>query len=185
LARHFPEIGAEKPTVAETNMRFMKWAVLLAALGTCALVNPNTTRARAAGGQADNMAKPAEALGVLYFPAAQVTAALQNGTTLLTGDNYDYRLIGGRHNSPGGAELHKKETDVFYVVDGSATFITGGTMLNVTGADTDEPRGSGIDGGVSHTLSQGDVIVIPAGTPHWYKEVPTMIHYFVVKIKTN
>jgi mannose-6-phosphate isomerase-like protein (cupin superfamily) len=168
-------------------MRFMRWAILPAALGICALATANTTRARAAGQGAADMPKTAESMGVLYFPAAQVTAALQNGTTLLTGDGFDYRLIGGRHNSPGGVELHKKETDVFYVVDGSATFITGGTIVGETTSPTsaDEVRGTGIDGGVSHELSQGDVIVIPAGTPHWFKSVPTMIHYFVVKIKTN
>ena len=165
-------------------MRFMRWAILPTALGICALATANTTRARAAGQGAADMPKTAESMGVLYFPAAQVTAALQNGTTLLTGDGFDYRLIGGRHNSPGGVELHKKETDVFYVVDGSATFITGvGETTSPTSAD--EVRGTGIDGGVSHDLSQGDVIVIPAGTPHWFKSVPTMIHYFVVKIKTN
>jgi mannose-6-phosphate isomerase-like protein (cupin superfamily) len=167
-------------------MRSMRWVMLVAALGICALANPNTTRARVPGGRADDMAKPAEALGVLYYPAAQVTAALQNGTTLLTGDNYDYRLIGGRHNSPGGVELHKRETDVFYVVDGAATFITGGTIVGATTPTSpDEVRGTDIEGGVAHELSQGDVIVIPAGTPHWFKTVPTAIHYFVVKVKTN
>ncbi|MGB6429850.1 MAG: cupin domain-containing protein [Candidatus Acidiferrales bacterium] len=167
-------------------MRSIRWGILLAALAICALANPNTTRARVAGQGAADMPKTAESMGVLYFPAAQVTAALQNGTTLLTGDGFDYRLIGGRHNSPGGVELHKKETDVFYVVDGSATFITGGTITGETASSSpDEVRGTGIDGGVSHELSQGDVIVIPAGTPHWFKAVPSMIHYFVVKIKTN
>jgi mannose-6-phosphate isomerase-like protein (cupin superfamily) len=168
-------------------MRSMRWAMLVAALGICALANPNTTRARVPGGRADDMAKPAEALGVLYYPAAQVTAALQNGTTLLTGQDYDYRLIGGHRTGAGHVELHKKETDVFYVVAGEATFVTGGTIVGETTSPTnpDEVGGASIDGGVSHDLVQGDVIVIPAGTPHWYKAVPTMIEYFVVKIKTN
>jgi mannose-6-phosphate isomerase-like protein (cupin superfamily) len=175
----------------EGNMRLMRWGVLLAALGICTLANPNTTRARGAGQGAAampaSMPKNPESLGVLYYPAAQVTAALQNGTTLLGGDNYDYRLIGGRHNSPGGVELHKTETDVFYVVDGAATFITGGTIVgeNTSPTNPNEVRGTSIDGGVSHALSQGDVIVIPAGTPHWFQSVPTMIHYFVIKIKTS
>ncbi len=167
------------------NMRSIRWAGLLVALFICALANPNTTRARIAGGRADDMPKTAEALGVLYFPAAQVTAALQNGTTLLTGKDFDYRLIGGHHNSPGVAELHKRETDVFYVVYGAATFVTGGTMIDEKASSPDEVRGTGIDGGVSHSLAQGDVIVIPAGTPHWFKTEPSEIHYFVVKIKTN
>ena len=166
-------------------MRSIRWIAFVVALGICALANPNTTRARIAGQKDENMPKTPESMGVLYYPAAQITAALQNGTPILTGENYDYRLLGGRHNSPGIVELHKKETDVFYVVDGSATFVTGGTMVGETNAATDEPRGTDIDGGASHQLSAGDVIVIPAGTPHWFKTVPTMIHYFVVKIKTN
>ena len=171
------------------NLRAIRWAGLLAVMGICALANRNMTRAHLAGarpnGGTDNMPKTAEALGVQYFPAAQVTAALQNGTPLLTGDGFDYRVLCSRHDSPGVAELHKHETDVFYIVDGAATFITGGTIPDAKETTPGEVHGATIEGGVSHSFAQGDVIVIPAGTPHWFKSVPSQIHYLVVKVKTN
>ena len=78
--------------------------------------------------------------------------------------------------------MHEKETDVFYVTEGEATFVTGGSM---TGGKVTEPgqlRGSTIQGGESHHLTKGDVMVIPAGTPHWFREVPKSISYYVVKV---
>ncbi len=171
------------------SLTSIRCAGVLAAMCICALANPNTTRARIAGsrsnGGTDDMPKTAEALGVQYFPAAQVTAALQSGTPLLTGDGFDYRVLCSRHDSPGMAELHRHETDVFYIVDGAATFITGGTIPDPKETSPGEVRGTTIEGGVSHSFAQGDVIVIPAGTPHWFKTVPSQIHYFVVKVKTN
>ena len=49
----------------------------------------------------------------------------------------------------------------------------------------EEVRGESIEGGEDHQLSKGDVIVIPAGTPHWFKSVqaPPTFFYFVVKIR--
>ena len=42
--------------------------------------------------------------------------------------------------------------------------------------------GTGIDGPEVHQLKKGDFIVIPAGTPHWFKEVPQSVNYFLVKV---
>jgi quercetin dioxygenase-like cupin family protein len=79
-------------------------------------------------------------------------------------------------------EVHDKETDTFYVLDGSATIVTGGTMVggNVTGPG--QHRGTDITGGQAQRLAKGDVMVIPAGVPHWFKEVPSSIDYYVVKV---
>jgi mannose-6-phosphate isomerase-like protein (cupin superfamily) len=86
-------------------------------------------------------------------------------------------------NGPGpfAVEIHTKETDVFYIVDGAATFVTGGTVVGLTSDNPLQPRGKSIEGGETHHLTKGDVIAVPAGTPHWFKEVPTSISYFVVK----
>ena len=43
-------------------------------------------------------------------------------------------------------------------------------------------RGSDVKGGESRHLTKGDVIVVPAGTPHWFKEVPKTVSYYVVKV---
>src|SRR5262245_25152823 len=84
--------------------------------------------------------------------------------------------------SPGEVEVHDKETDTFYVMDGSATLVTGGTMVGGRVTAPNQHRGKSMTGGEIHHLTKGDVIVIPAGTPHWFKEVPRSIDYYVVKV---
>ena len=71
---------------------------------------------------------------------------------------------------------------MIYVIDGSATFVTGGKALNVTATNPEQPRGTDIQGGETHRLTKGDVIVVPAGQPHWFKEVPSSVSYYVVKV---
>jgi mannose-6-phosphate isomerase-like protein (cupin superfamily) len=84
---------------------------------------------------------------------------------------------------PGVVEVHLKETDVIYVIDGTATFVTGGTTVNgKAGANPLQIRGTDIKGGDSRQLTKGDVIVVPAGVPHWFKEVPSSVSYYVVKV---
>ncbi len=122
---------------------------------------------------------------VRYFPSADVKAAFDKGGTLVPGDGRNYKVIGGKHDTPGKAELHTRDTDVFYIVDGTATFITGGKIIDPKVTAPEEVRGSAIDGGEAHLLTKGDVIVIPPGTPHWFKsvQVPPTFFYFVVKIR--
>jgi mannose-6-phosphate isomerase-like protein (cupin superfamily) len=95
----------------------------------------------------------------------------------------EYMVQCSNRIEPGVVEIHKKETDIIYVVDGSATFVTDGTPVGVTAADTDQPRAKSIQGGVEHHLVKGDVIAVPAGVPHWFKEVPkTSVAYYVIKV---
>ena len=94
----------------------------------------------------------------------------------------DYSVTCSHRTEPGVVEIHTKETDVIYVLDGAATFVTGGKALNVTATDTPQPRGKDIQGGEAHHLVKGDVIVVPAGTPHWFKEVSPTVSYYVVKV---
>ena len=61
-------------------------------------------------------------------------------------------------------EIHGNETDVIYVLDGAATFVTGGTAQNLKSDNPLQPRGTDIQGGESHHLVKGDVIVVPCGT---------------------
>lgn len=120
---------------------------------------------------------------VRYFSSSDVQAGFQKGATLIPGDGGYYKVICGKRDAQGQAELHVRDTDVFYIVDGTATFITGGKMVNGKTTAPGEVRGDSIEGGETHTLSKGDVIVIPAGTPHWFKSVqtPPTFLYFVVK----
>jgi mannose-6-phosphate isomerase-like protein (cupin superfamily) len=141
---------------------------------------PNSPQAGATG----TMGRGAESSGpdpVKYFSAAEVHASFEKGSPLINQDGRGYWVITGRREKSGQSELHEKDTDVFFIVQGSATFVTGGKMLEPKTTGPGEVRGSGIEGGQTHTLSKDDVIVIPAGVPHWFKEVQGTFLYFVVK----
>lgn len=118
--------------------------------------------------------------GVVYVSHDKVSAALSKGGPLVNAPNL---LVSGSHREKGGqVEVHEKETDVLYVVDGAATFVTGGTMVGGKTTKPGQMLGSDIKGGQTHHLTKGDVIVVPAGTPHWFKEVPQTVSYYVVKV---
>jgi mannose-6-phosphate isomerase-like protein (cupin superfamily) len=70
---------------------------------------------------------------------------------------------------------------VIYVIEGTATFITGGKAIDPKEVAPNEIRGRAIEGGEAHQITQGDVVVVPAGVPHWFKEVRGPFLYFVCK----
>lgn len=119
--------------------------------------------------------------GVVYIDAAKVAEAFSSGGRLAGGS--DFAASGARRTGPGQAEVHDKETDLFYITDGTATFITGGTMIGGKLVRPDQWQGTDIQGGEVHHLKKGDFIAIPAGTPHWFKDVPVQINYYMVKVR--
>ena len=118
---------------------------------------------------------------VTYITAAKVTAAFVKGMPLVEKENY--KVHASRREAAGQVEIHTKDTDIIYFLTGTATFVTGGTTLGSKTSAPEEIRGSSIDGGETHTLRPGDVIIVPNGTPHWFKEVPAPITYYVVKVR--
>jgi glc operon protein GlcG len=129
---------------------------------------------------ADLMAGSSGDPRVTYINHDKVADTLGNNGSLATAP--DFLVMGAHRSGAGHAELHKKETDIFYVVDGEATFITGGAMVGSKATSPGQRTGTGIQGGEVHHLTKGDVIVIPAGIPHWFKDVPHSVSYFVVKV---
>ena len=126
---------------------------------------------------------PALAADVTYFPAAQVTAAFAKGAVLLDGTGRNYMVHASRREAPGQVEVHVKDTDIIYVLEGSTTFVTGGTLLDGKTTAPDEIRGSAVRDGETRRLGKGDVIVVPNGTPHWFREVEGPVLYYVVKVR--
>ena len=88
-----------------------------------------------------------------------------------------------RREEPGMAEIHTKDADIIYVLDGTATFVTGGTAVDPATTAPDEIRGKRIEGGETRQLAKGDVLIVPAGIPHWFKEVSNPFLYYVVKAR--
>ena len=78
--------------------------------------------------------------------------------------NLEYR------GSVGPAAVHEKEAEMFYVIDGSATLTTGGKLTAET-RNGDNLQGTGIEGGMSRTISKGDFVIVPENTPHWFSKI--------------
>ncbi len=119
---------------------------------------------------------------VSYFEKEKVAAAFAKGAVLF--DKSDkYMVHASRRDQPGMGEVHTKDADIIYVLDGMATFVTGGALVEPRNIATDEIRGKEISGGETRKLVKGDVIIVPAGTPHWFKEVLAPFLYYVVKAR--
>jgi quercetin dioxygenase-like cupin family protein len=118
--------------------------------------------------------------GVTYVGHDKVAAALQKGGPLVTAP--DLTVSGSHRDKAGQVEVHDKETDVIYLVEGEATLVTGGTGVGMKSTRPGQHMGSDIKDGETHHLTKGDVIVVPAGVPHWFKEVPDSVSYYVVKV---
>lgn len=73
--------------------------------------------------------------------------------------------------SVGPAAIHVKEAEFFYVIDGSATMVTGGKLVGETHPNPDNMNGTAIEGGTSRTVSKGDFIVVPENTAHWFSAI--------------
>ena len=94
-------------------------------------------------------------------------------------------------NIRGGA-VHTMVTEVYHVLEGSGTLVTGGTLVNPRQRDSAASvvvqingpgiSGDAIEGGVRRRVARGDVVIIPAGTPHWWPEVTEAITYTVVRV---
>jgi len=122
---------------------------------------------------------PPPATAATFIGAAQVAAAFAKGQPLL--ETTGYKVHASRRVQPGQAEIHTLDTDVVYVVDGSATLVTGGNAIDTKEIAPNELRGSKIEGGQEHHITKGDVIVIPNGVPHQFTTVTGELHYFVCK----
>lgn len=121
---------------------------------------------------------------VSYFESKMVNAAFSNGAVLLDGaDGRNYMVHASHRDKPGLAEIHTLDTDIVYVLEGTATFVTGGTAVEPETIAPNEIRGSAIEGGETRKLVKGDVIVVPHGVPHWFKEVSSPFNYYVVKVR--
>ena len=95
----------------------------------------------------------------------------------------NYQMSVSYRNASGQAELHQTKNDIFYVISGKCTLVTGGTVASPKTTQAHEIRGSGITGGQRRKLGPGDFLTIPAGIPHQMLLEPgTEITYAVVKI---
>jgi glc operon protein GlcG len=118
-----------------------------------------------------------------YWPSAEVAAAFAKGAVLDGGHGRNYMVHASHRDKPGLAEVHTLDTDIIYVLAGSATIVTGGSVEGEKTVEPNEIRGAAIKGGETRELVAGDVLVVPNGTPHWFKDVKGPFNYYVVKVR--
>ena len=109
--------------------------------------------------------------------AAKTAPAMHTAPVNLA-DHYRINIV--RRTSAQGAIAHPDGTEVHHIIEGAATFVSGGTIVRSASAGG---RGGNatIDGGRSRRVAKGDVILVPAGTPHWYKDLEGSITYLEVR----
>lgn len=118
---------------------------------------------------------------VTHLGMVQVAAAFAKGAPLV--EVGAYKVHASRRDAAGQAEIHTKDTDIIHVLEGRATFVTGGNVVDGKTTAPEEIRGSSIEGGEKRRLGKGDVIIVPRGTPHWFREVEAPFVYYVVKVR--
>ena len=133
-----------------------------------------------AGGSATAAASGTTPMDASYLASASVASAFAKGMPLIETDTF--KVHASRRERDGQAEVHVRDTDIVYVLEGTATLITGGTVLKGAPTAADELRGESINGGESRTVAKGDVVVVPNGVPHLFKDVKGPFLYYVVKV---
>ena len=139
---------------------------LLVGLAPCAAVF-----AQQSGGHAPGIVKPKsqinseldKSMSALGVVAGQVTSVVETGTGQI--------VVRRRQEGPNNASVHDDLTEIYNVVGGSGTFVTGGTFASA------QDRTAGIKGGVARHVQAGDFIVLPPGTPHWFSKIDGSITY--------
>jgi mannose-6-phosphate isomerase-like protein (cupin superfamily) len=115
---------------------------------------------------------------VTYVPNSKVIETMVKGGQIV---NDKGLIILANRRGAGEAEAHDRTNHIFIIVEGEATFVTGGMLVGAKNTAPGQIRATSIDGGQTHQLRKGDVITVPAKTPHWWKEVPTKtIAYYAI-----
>ena len=100
------------------------------------------------------------ALGIV---AGQATTVVETGAGQI--------VVRRRQDGPNNASVHDDVTETYTIVAGSGTFVTGGAITNP------KERTAGITGGVERHVAAGDFVVLPPGTPHWFRKIDGSITY--------
>ena len=114
-------------------------------------------------------------------------AAKGDGSASETLEKYPhhYTMLAFREKS-GGGELHQNFADIFVFLDGHATVVTGGTLVDQKSTGPGEVRAKSVEGGTKQEVRAGDVVHIPAGMPHQTTVADgETVTYFVVKVEEN
>ena len=134
------------------------------------------------------VATDVSAVDIADFIDALPRDAVSDRPIRVVGVTGDYRVgvygVFRPEDVVGGPNLHRvSTTEIYYMLEGSATLVTGGTMVNPTQPSNNSTslRGTAIEGGVSRRIVPGDVVIIPGHTPHWWSELEGDISYLIFR----
>jgi glc operon protein GlcG len=139
--------------------------------------------------EAMSMANGHSPLPVTYIESQKVSASFAKGAVLVGEDENmmhaarNYMVHASHRDKAGVVEIHEYDTDIVYVLKGSAMLITGGTPVDTKTIAPHEFRAPTLNGGETRKIVPGDVVIIPNGVPHWFKEVKAPFDYYVVKVR--
>ena len=120
---------------------------------------------------------------VHYIGHDKMTEVMSKGGPIVSDPGL---VVLAQRRAAGEAESHDHTNHVFVIVEGEATLVVGGIMVDPRRTAPDQTRAPSIQGGTTYHMSKGDVITIPAKTPHWFKEVPTKtVAYYAVNIDSE
>lgn len=128
---------------------------------------------------------PASPSAAIYLHHAAVAAAFAQGRPLIDqAAGGCYQVHASRREAVGEAEVHLHDIDIFHVQEGAGVLVTGGRLIGARQIGPGEFRAGAIEGGDALTLSRGDVVVVPAGVPHWFMRIDRVLTYLTVKVAT-
>jgi mannose-6-phosphate isomerase-like protein (cupin superfamily) len=120
---------------------------------------------------------------VHYIDHGKVTEVMSKGGPIVSDPGL---VVLAQRRESGPVEFHDHTNHVFIMVEGEATIVVGGKMVDAKRTAPDQMRAPSLEGGTTYHLSKGDVITIPAKTPHWFKEVPSKtVAYYAVNIESE
>jgi mannose-6-phosphate isomerase-like protein (cupin superfamily) len=121
---------------------------------------------------------------VHYVDHDKVAAAFVKGGNIIKDEGL---IVIANRAVQRGSEMHDNTNHVFIIMDGEAEFVTGGKMIDPKVTEPGQTRGTGIEGGETHHLTKGDVITIPAKTPHQWKDTSKTgsVAYYAVNFESN
>jgi mannose-6-phosphate isomerase-like protein (cupin superfamily) len=158
----------------------MRKRILVTTLGTLGTLG---TLVLAQAPQAPPPPAPAPGSPAIYKSAADLAAVLNKATVNAGGMksssatlNDQYRVAIVHREKAAGALAHAGNTELLYITEGSGAVVTGGTLVPAASG-----KPASIAGGVTQRVSKGDVVIVPAGSPHWFSVVDTPITYLEVR----
>jgi mannose-6-phosphate isomerase-like protein (cupin superfamily) len=156
--------------MTKTITAFTLAMTLVAAVSAAQGAAPPPPAAPPAGSPATYKSEK-ELLDVLAKATARAGMTTSN---IAANDQYSINIV--HRDEPAGAVAHAGNTELHYIIEGVGTIVTGGTI--VRGA---APASATIENGITRRVTKGDVVIVPANTPHWYKEIDGAITYLEVR----